>query len=65
MNDSWLQVQVNPLGLWYRSVPTCSGRSPCCQATLIKKSVSCRPGETTKDHLGGREFFFRNIYFLM
>ena len=37
------------------------------QATLKKKSVSCRPGGTNKNHPGGREilFFFRNIFFLV
>ena len=33
------------------------------QATLKKKSVSCRPGGTNKNHPGGREILFFPKYF--
>ena len=35
------------------------------KATLKKRSVSCRPGGTKKDHPGGRDFFFFSKYFCL
>ena len=67
---SWIWVSVMALSLshdsesrsslWVSVITLSLGH----QATLNKKSVSCRPGEANKKHPGGREiFFFSEIFF--